>query len=36
MDVIGCKVLLKDLLKTFTFRGVFLLFAKLEEEFYFF
>jgi hypothetical protein len=33
LDVIGYKVL-QDLLKTFTFRFFFLLFAKLDEEFY--
>jgi hypothetical protein len=32
--VIGYKVLLQNLLKTFIFRGFFLLFAKPDEEFY--
>ncbi len=34
LDVIEYRVLLQYLLKTLTFRGVFLLFAKPDEEFY--
>ena len=34
LDVIEYEVLLQDLLKTFTFRVFFLLFAKPDEEFY--
>ena len=34
LDVIGYKVLLQDILKTFTFRGFFLECAEPDEEFY--